>query len=102
MPYKLVRKEGTDKYFVMTTDTGKLHSDEPMTKEMAKRQMAALNNLTLAREKRRGKLPPESQEKKSIRIPYDDYMREHRQLISILSQAGIEGERQRREMNRYI
>lgn len=94
MPYKLVRKEGTDKYFVMTTETGKLHSREPMTKEMAKRQMTALN-MAMAHEK-----PAEM--KKEIKMPYDDYMREHRQLISILSLAGKEGERQRREMNRYI
>ena len=50
MPYKLVRADGTDKYYVMTTDTGRLHSKEPMTKMMAKRQMTALN-LAHAREK---------------------------------------------------
>jgi len=43
MPYKLVRADGTDKYYVMTTDTGRLHSKEPMTKMMAKKQMKALN-----------------------------------------------------------
>jgi len=95
MPYKLVKKEGTDKYFVMTTDTGRLHSKEPMTKDMAKRQMTALN-IAMARE-----MPPSAKTKKAITMPYEDYMKEHRQLISILSLAGKEGERQRREMNRY-
>jgi hypothetical protein len=38
MPYKLVRADGTDKYYVMTTDTGRLHSNEPMTKMMAKKK----------------------------------------------------------------
>lgn len=100
MPYKLVRADGTDKYFVMTTDTGRLHSKEPLTKEMAKRQMTALN---LAHARKRGyDVPPPAKTKKAISMPYDDYMREHRQLISILSLAGREGERQRREMNKYI
>lgn len=100
MPYKLVRADGTDKYFVMTTDTGRLHSKEPMSKEMAKRQLTALN-LAMAREKGHD-VPPPAKTKKAIKMPYDDYMREHRQLISILSLAGKEGERQRREMNRYV
>jgi hypothetical protein len=102
MPYKLVRKDGTDKYFVMTTDTGRLHSKEPLTKEMAKRQMTALN---LAHARKKGydvPPPPPSVKRKPIKMPYEDYMREHRQLISILSLAGKEGERQRREMNKYI
>lgn len=106
MPYKLVRSEGTDKYFVMNTDTGRLHSKEPLTKEMAKRQLTALN-LAHAREAGYDVPPPLEDVKKHkkndpIVMPRKEFMEEHRQLISLLSRAGREAEAQRREMNRYI
>jgi len=110
MPYSIVKKEGTDKYFVMNTDTGRLHSKEPLTKEMAKRQLTALN-LVHAREAGYDVPPPLEDVKKhkkndpkkgDIVMSRKDFIEEHRQLISLLSRAGREAEAQRREMNRYI
>jgi len=86
MPYKLVKAEGTDKYYVMTTDTGRLHSKEPMTKEMAKRQMTALNIA----------------KKDVVVIPRGKFLAEHRQLIGLMSRIGQEAEQQRREMNNFV
>lgn len=98
MPYKLVKAEGTDKYYVMTTDTGRLHSKEPMTKEMAKRQMTALN-LAHAREKGYDVPAPK---KDVVTIPRGKFLAEHRQLIGLMSRMGQEAEQQRREMNRFV
>lgn len=86
MPYKLVKAEGTDKYYVMTTDSGRLHSKEPMTKEMAKRQMSALNVA----------------KKDVVTMPRGKFLAEHRQLIGLMSRVGQEAELQRREMNNYL
>ena len=86
MPYKLVKSEGTDKYYVMTTDTGRLHSKEAMTKEMAKRQMTALNIA----------------KKDMVVIPRGKFLAEHRQLIGLMSRVGQEAEQQRREMNNFV
>jgi hypothetical protein len=86
MTYKLVKAEGTDKYYVMTTDTGRLHSKEPMTKEMAKRQMTALNIA----------------KKDVVVIPRGKFLAEHRQLIGLMSRIGQEAEQQRREMNNFV
>jgi signal recognition particle GTPase len=86
MPYKLVKAEGTDKYYVMTTDTGRLHSKEAMTKEMAKRQMGALNVA----------------KKDVVTIPRGKFLAEHRQLIGLMSRVGQEAEQQRREMNNFV
>jgi hypothetical protein len=86
MPYKLVKAEGTDKYYVMTTDSGRLHSKEPMTKEMAKRQMSALNVA----------------KKDVVTMPRGKFLAEHRQLIGLMSRMGQEAELQRREMNNYL
>jgi hypothetical protein len=40
MPYILSKAKGG--YFVKTEDTGKRHSNKPLSKEMAERQMKAL------------------------------------------------------------
>ncbi len=91
MPYRLVRADGTDKYYVMTTDTGRLHSKEPMTKEMAKRQMTAMN------------MAMDSEKKKDmIVIPRAKFIAEHRQLIGLMNRMGREGERQQRELSEYV
>lgn len=42
MPYKLRKSRGKDLYWVITTDTGKKHSNEPLPLERAKAQMKAL------------------------------------------------------------
>lgn len=102
MPYKLVRADGTDKYYVMTTDTGRLHSKEPMTKMMAKRQMTALN-LAHAREKGYDVPPPERKRKRApIVIPHREFVAEHRQLIGLLNRLSAEAEKQQRELNRFV
>lgn len=42
MPYKLVKKRGEDKFFVVSKKTGKKHSNEPLPKSRAEAQMRAL------------------------------------------------------------
>jgi hypothetical protein len=42
MPYKLRKARGKDLYYVITKDTGKKHSNEPLPLERAKAQMKAL------------------------------------------------------------
>lgn len=42
MPYKLQKKRGEDKYFVVSLKTGKKHSEEPLPKARAEAQMRAL------------------------------------------------------------
>lgn len=101
MPYRLVRAEGTDKYYVMTTDSGRLHSKQPMTKEMAKRQMTALN-LAHAREKGYDVPPPLKRKSDVITMPRRKFIAEHKQLIGLLNRMGVEGERQQRELSNYV
>lgn len=40
MPYKIVKQKGG--YFVVTKETGKKHSNKPLTKKEAESQMRAL------------------------------------------------------------
>jgi hypothetical protein len=42
MPFRLKKCRGKDLYWVITTDTGKKHSIEPLPKERAEAQMKAL------------------------------------------------------------
>jgi hypothetical protein len=42
MPYELKKKRGVEKYWVITTTTGKKHSIEPLSKARAEAQMRAL------------------------------------------------------------
>jgi hypothetical protein len=43
MPYKLKKVRNQDLYFVVSTETGHKHSNEPLTKEIAKKQLRAIN-----------------------------------------------------------
>ena len=43
MPYKLRKVRNKDLYFVISTETGHKHSNEPLSKEMAKKQIRAIN-----------------------------------------------------------
>jgi len=43
MPYKLRKVRNKDLYFVISTETGHKHSNEPLSKEMAKKQLRAIN-----------------------------------------------------------
>jgi hypothetical protein len=45
MPYKLQKAPGKDLYYVVTIDTGKKHSNEPISKEKAEAQMRLLDSL---------------------------------------------------------
>lgn len=92
MPYRLVRADGTDKYYVMTTDTGRLHSKEPMTKMMAKRQMTALN-LAHAREKGYDVPPPLKRKvAKQFSAP----------LVGLMGRLSNMAEEKQRMENRFI
>ena len=42
MPYEIRKVKGRDAYYVVNVHTGKKHSTEPLSYEMAKRQLRAL------------------------------------------------------------
>lgn len=42
MPYKLMKKRGQDLYWVVSKESGKKHSEEPITKKKAEAQMRLL------------------------------------------------------------
>lgn len=44
MPYSL-EKVGTDKYYVITTLTGHRHSNHPLSKEQARKQLFVLHKI---------------------------------------------------------
>lgn len=44
MPYSL-EKAGIDKYYVITTLTGKRHSNYPLSKEQARKQLFVLHKI---------------------------------------------------------
>lgn len=52
MPYNLEKSDGG--YYVRSIETGKRHSDKPLSKVMAIKQLAAMN-IALKREGDKGK-----------------------------------------------
>ena len=76
MPYKLRKAPKRDLYWVVGED-GKKHSIEPISKDMAQKQMTALN---IAHAKKMG----------SIKIPVKEFKKEHKRLTKLL--ATVKGE----------
>jgi len=50
MPYKLKKARGKEAYWVVSVDTGKKHSIDPLPLATAKKQMTALN-IAMSKEK---------------------------------------------------
>lgn len=90
MPYHLQPADGG--FYVLGED-GTRHSKKPLTQEMAKRQLTALN---IAHARKAGhKIPPPM-----IRMPVGEFRREHKRLVKTLE----EGSRAKRmaEANRQM
>ena len=90
MPYHLHPADGG--FYVLGED-GTRHSKKPLTQEMAKRQLTALN---IAHARKAGqKIPPPM-----IRMPVGEFRREHKRLVKTLT----EGSRVKRmaEANRQM
>jgi hypothetical protein len=90
MPYHLHPADGG--FYVLGED-GTRHSKKPLTQEMAKRQLTALN-IAHAR-KADHRIPPPM-----IRMPVGEFRREHKRLVKTLK----EGDRVKRmaEANRQM
>lgn len=90
MPYHLHPADGG--FYVLGED-GTRHSKKPLTQEMAKRQLTALN---IAHARKAGqKIPPPM-----IRMPVGEFRKEHKRLVKTLK----EGDRVKRmaEANRQM
>jgi len=97
MPYRIRKLPKKDLYKVYGED-GTPHSKEGLTLEMAKKQMTALN---IAHARKEGHTIPRA-DVKFIKMPVDDYVKEHKHLIKILDAAGKEGRKQRNELMGHI
>lgn len=57
MPYKLRKARNQDKYWVIGTESGKPHSNEPLPKPRAEAQMRALYRAEGLQKMKSGKKP---------------------------------------------
>lgn len=77
--YRLRKAPKRDLYWVVGED-GKKHSLEPISKEMAEKQMIALN---IAHARKLGhKIPPPA-----VKIPVKEFKKEHKRLTKLLSKV---------------
>ena len=92
MPYHIRKLPGKDLYKVYGKD-GKPHSKEGLSHEMAKKQLTALN-IAYAREQGHDIPKP----KQYIKMPVDDYKKEHIRLINVLTKHGALHEARKQSM----
>jgi hypothetical protein len=82
MPYHIRKLPGKDLYKVYGKD-GKPHSKEGLSNERAKKQLTALNI---------------AQSKEYIKMPIDEYKKEHIRLINVLTKHGALHEARKQSM----
>jgi hypothetical protein len=97
MPYKLRKAPNKSLYWVVSVDTGKKHSKEPLEKEKAEAQMRVLMAAMKDED------PPSN----TIRMNRPEVIKEHVQLLGVLK-AGTPEERikeaakQEKELKKYL
>lgn len=90
MPYKLRKAPGRELYWVVGSD-GVKHSKEPLSMEMAKKQMTALN---IAHARKMGHdIPPAV-----VKMPKKDFVKEHKRLTKLLAEVTKELKKQAAEI----
>jgi hypothetical protein len=89
MPFFLRKAPKRDLYWVVNKDTGKKHSIDPISKEMATKQMTALN---IAHARKMGATIP------SVSMSKKDFVKEHKRLTKVLAAVKKELNLQKSEL----
>jgi hypothetical protein len=95
MPYHIMRLPGTELFKVYSED-GKPHSKKGLSREMAEKQMTALN---IAHARKMGAdIPMKTAKIEYVKMPVSDYVKEHKMLVKVLDLASAEAKKQRKEI----